>query len=97
MATLNTAFMTQKDTLVTIRFRPGGTSGMSWEGKEYGPGGEAAGFNGGDTLTLPAFWAARLIGNGRAELLSEEEAVAATPPGMFESRDPEHGKRGRRG
>lgn len=94
MATLTTSFMTQKDTLVTIRFRAGGKFGMAWEGKNYGPGGTEAGFHGGDTVTLPAFWAARQIGNGRAELIDEGEAPT-TPFGAIDNRDPEP-RRGRR-
>ena len=94
MATLTTSFMTQKDTLLTIKFKPTGISGVSWEGKEYGPGGQANGFNGGDTVSMPAFWAARWIGQGKADLLEEGDGPT-TPFGAIDNRDPEP-RRGRR-
>lgn len=81
------------DTLITIRFHPHGTSGLSWDGKEYGPGGKDAGYAGGDTVTLPAYHAARWIGRGRAVQV-EEGDFGVTAPGEIDSRDPE--PRGRR-
>jgi hypothetical protein len=91
MAPHTVASLTKPDTLVTIKFLPHGTSGLAWEGKEYGPGGQAAGFNGGDTVTLPAYWAARWIGKGRAVLVGENDGE--TPPGEIDNRDPEPRRR----
>jgi hypothetical protein len=88
MATISTASMIKPDTIITIKFKQHGTSGLSWEGKEYGPGGQAGGFNGGDTVSLPAYFAARWIGNGRADLVDDDGDGGTTPPGTFESRDP---------
>lgn len=80
MATLTTASMTRKDTLLTIKIRDDCKFGLAWEGRTYYAG---------ETVTLPAFWAARWIGNGRAELVQDGQAPdGRTPAGMFEARDP---------
>ena len=83
------------DTMVTVKFKLNGTSGLSWGGKDYGPGGKAAGYNGGDTVTLPAWNAARWIGQGRVDLVEDEGEDGTTPPGSFEARDPQL-RKGRR-
>jgi hypothetical protein len=73
--TLTSGSLTKKDTMVTIKIREDSVCGLSWDGVDYNPG---------DTVTLPAYFAARWIGNGRATLVSG----AVTPPGVIENRDP---------
>jgi hypothetical protein len=84
MATLTSASITKPDTLVTIRIRKNSVCGLSWDGRDYNPG---------DTVTLPAYWAARWIGNGRAELVTDDD-TGGTPAGAIDNRDPQ--PRGRR-
>jgi len=81
MATMTVGSITKPDTLVTIKIKDDCPYGISWEGKDYYAG---------QTLSLPAYWAARWIGNGRAQLLEGGE----TEPGVIDHRDPE--PRGRR-
>jgi len=83
MATISSASLTKPDTMVRIRIRPNAVAGFSWGGKDYNPG---------DVATVPAWFAASKVGNGRADLL-EDGDDGTTPAGEIDNRDPEPRRR----